>query len=152
MDMMAAIAARRAQREAAEAALARGPHNPSEAELARANIQRNLTFTPGGGVGGVFQILSKSQLSAEYAFNGWEPTRDRKWREVIDVQVKPGEDIERGIVRSMIGLIRQHYQGDFRWESNYLGRVVVLSARPEDNDGLEDFLIREFFGTPMQKR
>ncbi|MDP2762540.1 MAG: hypothetical protein Q8O64_19435 [Sideroxyarcus sp.] len=32
------------------------------------------------------------------------------------------------------------------WESLRLERVVVLSARMEDNEGLEDFLIREFFG------
>jgi hypothetical protein len=30
--------------------------------------------------------------------------------------------------------------------------VVILSARPQDNDGLEEFLIREFFGTPMLRR
>jgi hypothetical protein len=151
VDMMAAVNARRAAREAAEAALARGPHNPTEAELAEANINRNLRFVPGGGTGGVFQILSKSTLSATFAFNGWQPDRDRKWREVIEVTTPAGTDIERAIVKRMIQLIREHYQGDFRWESNYLGRVVVLSARPEDNDGLEDFLIREFFGTPMRR-
>ena len=151
MDMMASIAARRAQREAAEAAMARGPHNPTEAELAQANINRNLQFQP-GGVGGVFQILSKGQLSAEFAFNGWEPSKDRSWREVIDVHVKPGEDIERGIVKRMMELIRGHYKEDFRWESQRLGRVVVLSARPEDTDGTEDFLMREFFDTPMARR
>ena len=129
----------------------RGPHNATEAELAEANINRNLRFVPGGGVGGVFQILSKSTLSATFAFNGWQPDRDRKWREVIEVTTPAGTDIERAIVKRMIQLIREHYQGDFRWESRYLGRVVTLSARPEDNDGLEDFLIREFFGTPMRR-
>lgn len=152
VDMMASIAARRAAREAAEAAMARGPHRPNDAELAEANIERNLRFVPGGGVGGVFQILSKSQLSAEFAFNGWEPSKDRSWREVIEVHVKPGEDIERGIVKRMMELIRGHYKEDFRWESQRLGRVVVLSARPEDNDGTEDFLMREFFDTPMARR
>jgi len=151
VDMMASINARRAAREAADAAMARGPHNPTEAEIEQANINRNLRFVPGGGVGGVFQILSKSQLSAEFAFNGWEPDRERKWREVIEVQTPAGTDIDRAIVKRMIQLIRTHYQGDFRWESRYLGRVVVLSARPEDNDGLEDFLIREFFGTPAMR-
>ncbi|HEX4331019.1 MAG TPA: hypothetical protein VH040_02670 [Usitatibacter sp.] len=152
VDMMASIASRRATREAAEAALARGPHKPTAAELAQANINRNLRFDPNGGVGGVFQILSKSQLSAEFAFNGWEPDSDRKWREVIEVHVKPGEDIERGIVKRMMELIRGHYKEDFRWESQRLGRVVVLSARIEDNDGTEDFLIREFFDTPIARR
>ena len=151
VDMMASIASRRAQREAAEAAMARGPHRPSEAELAQANIDRNLQFNA-GGVGGVFQILSKGQLTAEFAFNGWEPTKDRSWREVIEVHVKPGEDIERGIVRRMMELIRGHYKEDFRWESQRLGRVVVLSARPEDTEGTEDFLMREFFQTPMARR
>jgi len=152
VDMMASIAARRAEREAQEAALARGPHRPTDAEVAEANINRNLRFVPGDGTGGVFQILSKGQLSAEFAFNGWQPDRDRKWREVIEVHVKPGEDIERGIVKRMMELIRGHYQGDFRWESRYLGRVVVLSARPEDTDGTEEFLMREFFDTPMARR
>ncbi|HXF79529.1 MAG TPA: hypothetical protein VN598_11740 [Usitatibacter sp.] len=152
VDMMASIASRRAEREAAEAALARGPHRPTEAELAQANINRNLRFDPNGGVGGVFQILSKGQLTAEFAFNGWEPDRDRKWREVIEVHVKPGEDIERGIVKRMMELIRGHYKEDFRWESQRLGRVVVLSARPEDTDGTEEFLMREFFDTPMARR
>ncbi|HSS26651.1 MAG TPA: hypothetical protein VLL50_01745 [Usitatibacter sp.] len=152
VDMMASIASRRAQREAAEAALARGPHRPSEAELAQANIERNLRFDPNGGVGGVFQILSKGQLSAEFAFNGWEPDRDRKWREVIEVHVKPGEDIERGIVKRMMELIRGHYKEDFRWESRRKGRVVVLSARLEDTEGTEDFLMEEFFDTPVKRR
>ena len=120
--------------------------------MAEANINRNLRFVPGDGTGGVFQILSKGQLSAEFAFNGWQPDRDRKWREVIEVHVKPGEDIERGIVKRMMELIRGHYQGDFRWESRYLGRVVVLSARPEDTDGTEEFLMREFFDTPAPPR
>lgn len=151
VDMMAAINARRAERQAAEAAMARGPRSPSDAEVAEANINRNLHFVPGGGVGGVFQILSKSTLSAEFAFNGWEPDRDRKWREVIEVTTPAGTDIDRAIVKRMIALIRTHYPGDFRWESRYLGRVVTLSARAEDNEGLEDFLIREFFGTPVAR-
>jgi hypothetical protein len=30
--------------------------------------------------------------------------------------------------------------------------VVTLSARPEDNAGLEEFMLREFFGTPLIHR
>jgi hypothetical protein len=151
VDMMAAINARREARRQAEAALARGPHEPSDSEVADANINRNLKFTPGGGVGGVFQILSKGTRTAEFAFNGWQADRDRRWREVIEVDAGLGGDIDRAIVRRMIGLIREHYSGDFRWESRRLGRVVTLSAKPEDNDGLEDFLIKEFFGTPTMR-
>jgi hypothetical protein len=148
VDMMAAINARREARRQAEAALARGPHELTDSEVADANINRNLKFTPGGGVGGVFTILSKGTRTAEFAFNGWQPDRDRRWREVIEVDAGLGGDVDRAIVRRMIQLIREHYTGEFRWESRRLGRVVTLSARPEDNDGLEDFLIKEFFGTP----
>ena len=56
------------------------------------------------------------------------------------------------MVRRMIELIRTHYTGDFNWESHRLGRVVVLSARPDDQRGLEDFLMQEFFGTPLANR
>jgi hypothetical protein len=47
----------------------------------------------------------------------------------------------------MITLIREHYDGNFNWESQRLGRSVVQSARPEDNAGLEAFLMMEFFGS-----
>lgn len=147
IDMAAMIEARRAQRRAAENAM-RSNREPTPDELAQATIARNLQSRPGEGVGGVFQILNKGTRTAEFAFNGWRPNTDRQWREVIEVDAGLGGDIDRAIARRMIQLIRSHYQGDFRWESHRLGRVVILSARLEDNEGLEDFLIREFFGTP----
>jgi hypothetical protein len=147
IDMSAMIEARRAQRRASESAM-RSQREPTPEELAQATIARNLQSRPGEGVGGVFQILRKGTRTAEFAFNGWRPNTDRQWREVIEVDAGLGGDVERAIVRRMIELIRSHYAGDFRWESHRLGRVVILSARPEDNEGLEDFLIREFFGTP----
>jgi hypothetical protein len=55
------------------------------------------------------------------------------------------------MVRRMIELIRTHYTGDFHWESHRLQRTVVLSARTEDSAELEDFLMREFFGTPRPR-
>ena len=65
---------------------------------------------------------------------------------MIEVDAGPNGDVEREIVRSMIVLIRRYFKDFFNWESLRLKRVVVLSARMEDNAGLEDFLIREFFG------
>ena len=47
----------------------------------------------------------------------------------------------------MIAIIRESESGEFIWISHRLGRDVTLSAAPEDNAGLEDFLMREFFGT-----
>ena len=152
VDMLAMINARRERRKAAEAAAAREgtPSGNPAADSGAAAISRNLETLKGDdSTGGVFQILDKSTLSAEYAFNGWRPDTHRRWREVIEVRVKAGEDLDLAIVRSMIELIRGHYQGDFLWESRRLGRVVTLSARPEDSAGLEEFLLREFFGTPV---
>jgi hypothetical protein len=52
----------------------------------------------------------------------------------------------------MIAIIREHEQNDFVWESRRLGRYVTLSARPRDNDGLEEFMLAEFFDELRQVR
>jgi hypothetical protein len=100
----------------------------------------------------VFRIMRMGAQTAEFAFNGWNPEGRGKWREYIEVEAGPDGNLERAIVRRMITLIREHYTGDFRWDSHRLGRVLVLSAAPADNEGLEDFLLREFFGTPLVRR
>jgi type IV secretory pathway VirB10-like protein len=146
VDMMAAIQANRAQREAAESALARG--NPST-QKGEDPLSRNMRSLSGReGVGGVFQIMRKGLRTGEFAFNGFRNSGQRQWREVIEVDAGPGGDIELAMVRRMIELIRGHYTGDFRWDSHRLGRVVVLSARPPDQPGLEEFLMKEFFDAP----
>ena len=149
MDMLAMIEQRREKRRLEEEKRRRPtvPVPPSDA------ASRNLeSLTGRDGVSGVFQILRKSTLSGTFAFNGWRPSAFSRWRQVYEVEVKPGEDIELAMVRRMIELIRTHYTGDFNWDSHRLGRVVVLSARPEDQKGLEDFLQREFFGQPVINR
>jgi hypothetical protein len=148
------IAATRERRRAMEAARAGGRPGgaPVQEDTGAENLSRNLqTLARGPGTGGIFQILRKGDRTAEFAFNGWQGDA-RRWREVIEVDAGPGGDVELAIVRRMIALIRGHYSGDFNWESHRLGRVVVLSARPEDNEGLEEFLVREFFGVPVLKR
>ena len=148
VDMMAAIQANRDARRAAESALARG--NPSEGKSKGDPLERNVRSLSGReGVGGVFQVLRKGVRTGEFAFNGFRNEGQRRWREVIEVDAGPGGDLEMAMVRRMIELIRTHYTGDFRWESQRLGRVVVMSARPADQPGLEDFLMKEFFGTPV---
>ena len=66
---------------------------------------------------------------------------------LIHVEAAPVEDMQRAVVRRMIALIRRYHQQDFNWESQRLGRVVVLSARQADTAGLEEFLIAEFFAS-----
>ncbi len=147
VDMLAAIEARRAQRRAADAAAARGP--PVAAKAPEDAATRNLATLSGReGVGGVFQILRIGTRTAEFAFNGWKPDARSQWREVIEVDAGLLGNVELAIIKRMIELIRTHYTGDFQWESHRLGRTVKLSARVEDSEGLEDFMMREFFGTP----
>lgn len=146
-DMMAYVNAQRARRNVNETASPASPppqpeRAPTEDEIRMANIQRNLQ-TPGQN--GIFQILSKDNRAATLSFRGWKNDASNSRREVIPIEVGPGGDIERAIVRKMIEVIRRYYTGDFNWESYRMGRVVILSARPQDNDGLEDFLIQEFF-------
>ena len=154
LDMAAMIEARRSQRRAIQESQGAGQRPnapPTPDQLAQANIARNLRMDEGKGVGGVFEILRKSTRTAEFAFNGWRPDTEKRWREVIEVDAGVGGDIELAIVKRMIELIRTHYTGDFRWDSHRLGRVVVLSARPEDQAFLEQFLQTEFFGMPTTK-
>lgn len=149
-DMMAYVNAARERRQAAEgyaarenaAAVAR-EREPTEDEVKAANIKRNLQSP---GANGVFQIINVSSRTAQFSFRGWTSNYSNSRRELIEVEAGPDGDIQRAIVRRMIELIRNYYQGDFNWESQRLGRVVILSARKQDNDGLEDFLIQEFWG------
>lgn len=152
-SMMAMVEAARARRRAEEDALkqysasSRASENPSAGEAASANLNRNLQSLSGrGGTSGVFQILHKGHRSGQFAFRGWNAGARGDWKEVIDVDAGPQGDLEIAMVRKMIELIRQHYKGNFNWESHRLGRVIVLSARLEDSAGLETFLAREFFG------
>lgn len=153
-DMSAMIAARRAQRLAAEEALERRDEAPSPPPVDEglASLNRNLqTLTGREGIGGVFTILHMGVRTGEFAFNGWGGDTRRQWREVIEVDAGPNGNLQLAMIRRMIALIREHYTGDFNWQSYRLQRIVILSARPEDNAELEDFLMREFFGTPLLK-
>ncbi|MHB1676514.1 MAG: hypothetical protein ACYCSS_03100 [Sulfuriferula sp.] len=116
---------------------------PSGDDARMANIKRNLQ--PQGG-GGVFQIIRVGTESAEFTFRGWDSsTYSSPMRQTIYVQADGNTDIEHAIVRKMIAIIRERHPGDFTWESYRLGRSVTLSARVQDNAGLEDFMLKEFF-------
>jgi hypothetical protein len=116
---------------------------PSEEELRMANVKRNLREP---GATGIFQITRMGMRTAQFLFRAWRIDSSNPRREVIEVTAGPDGDIQRAVARKMIELIREYHKEDFNWESFRLDRVVVLSARPEDSRGVEDFLIREFFG------
>lgn len=140
-DLASYMKAMRDRKAAAEGR----PNEPSQAsaeEIRDANIKRNLQPQ---GTNGVFQIVSKSVSHATVRFNGW--TGNNAQREIIEVDAPGSLDIDHEIVRKVIELIRRYYKGDFNWDSQRLGRVIPLSARPQDNAALEEFLLRELFGT-----
>jgi hypothetical protein len=145
MQMLKAARERRqAQAEANGTAQEQGNRGMSAQEIAEANVKRSLAQASGQqGTNGVFQILHKSTRVGSFAFNGWK-TRTNSWRQVIEVDAGLGGDIDLAMVRKMIELIRTHYKGDFQWESQRLGRVIRLSARVEDSQELEQFLLKEF--------
>lgn len=119
---------------------------PQGDEVARANIERSVAQARGSrGAGGVFQVTRKGAREGAFLFRGWDNDSRAGLRELIEVDAGPNGNVEDAIVRKMIELIRKYYPGDFSWNSRRLGRVVTLSARRQDNAGLEEFLKKEFF-------
>jgi len=115
--------------------------------LAGLNDPRPLSGNPKNG-GGLFQITLKSYDFAEFKFFGWNSDIGRQAPQRIEVRKGTNPTIDIAIVRRMITIIRETQKGDFTWRSDRSGRDVTLSARPEDNDRLENFLMQEMFGPP----
>jgi hypothetical protein len=149
-DMFAALNAKREARDAEEnnaakinAEAAAREAGPTEDEKRDAKIKQNFQ----NGTNGIFEILRLEPQSASFTFLGWTSSLSNARRQFFEVEAPRGQDVKRVMIRRMIGLIREHYQGDFDWESHRLNRTVVKSARVEDSAELEDFLMMEFFGT-----
>lgn len=142
-DMMALVKRNQAKRrtEQGESPTGDGQSAMSESQKRDEVIKRNLKM----GVNGLFSINYLGTTNAEFVFRGWTNDYSTAKRQVIQVSVESGGDIKRAVVKRMIKLIRVHYDGDFKWESHRLGKVLTLSARPQDNAGLEDFLMQEMF-------
>ena len=150
-------ARRRARAESAPAAPPGSVSNapPAEDDNARTNriVAANLGwqrkpafgYDPTRG-GGVFEIKRVGYSDAEFIFFGWNKEIRRNMAHQIEVRKGNESDIRIAVIRKMIAIIREYEQGDFLWESQRLGRNLTLSARPRDNAGLEDFMMREFFG------
>lgn len=150
-DLMSYINAKRQRSQELEdnaarenAAVIANARVPSADEQADANIKRNLQQQ---GTNGIFEIRQKTSRTGRFSFKGWKNDYSNLRLELIDVEAGADGDIDLAIVKKMIAIIRREYSGDFNWESHRLGRVIVLSARIEDNTGLEDFLMQEFFAT-----
>ncbi|MDP2071996.1 hypothetical protein [Methylotenera sp.] len=116
---------------------------PSAEQVRDERIKNNFK----NGTNGIFEITSLGGRHAAFSFRGWTNDYSNSRRESFEVEASTGQDVRLVMIKKMISLIRKHYQGDFNWESQRLGRVIVQSARPEDNAGLEEFMMMEFFGT-----
>jgi hypothetical protein len=149
-DMAAYVKAMQAKRQDSEAVAAQinaeaaaRERGPTEAQLRDERIKKNLKY----GTNGIFEITSLGKRTATFAFRGWTNDYFGSRQQFYEVEASGGQDVRLIMIRRMIALIREHYDGDFNWESHRLGRSLVLSARPEDGAGLEDFLMMEFFGS-----
>lgn len=149
-DMQSYVKAVQAQRQGSEFEAARQnaeavarEKGPTEEQVRNERIKRNFQ----NGTNGIFEITSLSSRNATFAFRGWTNDFSVSKRQFYEVEAQSGQDVRLLMIKRMIALIREHYQGDFNWESHRLGRSVVQSARLQDNAGLEDFLMMEFFGT-----
>lgn len=150
VDMQAFIEARRRQRGAAT-----GSEQPAaeESESAKGmrNALANIAAINGRGredrneSGGVFSVSNKTFHSMDLKFRGWNPNFQRRWLTQVTVEQGSEPDIEIAVVKKMIELIRREKTGDFEWDSHRLGRIVKLSARPQDTDQLMTFLFKEMF-------
>ncbi len=149
-DMMAFVNQKRAAREASENNAAKinaeataKELGPSAEQLRDEKIKRNFE----NGTNGIFEITSLGSRNATFAFRGWTNDFGNSRKEFFEIEAKSGQDVRLIMIKKMISLIRQHYKGDFNWESHRLGRTIIMSARVEDSEGLEDFMMSEFFGS-----
>ena len=116
---------------------------PSEEEKRDQRIAKNLQ----GGAGGTFTLTSLSGHRATFSFNGWVNSLSNQKQQYFEVEATSGQDVRVLMIKQVISFIRESYQSDFPWDSKRLGKVITLSARPEDNSSLEEFLMTEFFGS-----
>ena len=150
VDMMAYVNQKRLARQDAEISAAKinaeataKELGPSAEQLRDEKIKRNFE----NGTNGIFEITSLGSRNATFAFRGWTNDFGNSRKEFFEVEAKSGQDVRLIMIKKMISLIRQHYKGDFNWESHRLNRTIIMSARVEDSEGLEDFMMAEFFGS-----
>lgn len=119
-------------------------NNPqSDGDKRDAKIRENLNLD---GTNGIFSIRYLGDRTAKFSFKGWKNNINTARLEIIDVKATGGVDIKLAVIKKMIVIIRREYDGDFKWDSQRLHRIIDLSARLEDTEELEGFMMLEFFG------
>ncbi len=153
-DFSSRLAKRRAERgeedPSPNAQETSGGGGNSDNSVALNNINRAMNMNSRTvGTGGIFQVIGPIGVrEATLQFNGWHPGSSNHWRETYTVDAGEGGDVKLAVVRKEIEIIRKFYKGDFDWVSDrHGGRVIKMSARPEDNDQLERFLMQEMWSS-----
>lgn len=147
-DMASYIAQQRAKRDATEQDAARQNTAAAAAEIGLTEEQKRderIKNNLKSGTNGIFSIQHLEAKTASFSFKGWTDYTNVKLK-FYEVEASNAEDVRLVMIRRMIAIIREHYDGDFPWESHRLGRTITKSARLEDSAELEDFLMQEFFG------
>ncbi|MGZ3241323.1 MAG: hypothetical protein ACXWIN_06535 [Burkholderiaceae bacterium] len=147
-SMLEAARRRRAQAQNRDSDSTEEDETQRRNKAVLANIATSIGHIDGtnqNGRGGVFQMRRKGLNSAEFLFRGWSADLHRNSTQLIEVFKKSEPDIETAVIKKMIEIIRENKHDEFVWESYRLGRDVTLSARPENEDQLERFLMQEFF-------
>ncbi|MBS0321680.1 MAG: hypothetical protein JSR18_14135 [Proteobacteria bacterium] len=160
VDMSAYIASQRAARgEAPSTATQPAPESDTERRnrivaqnLAGVNSPQPYAGQPKNG-GGLFEVTQVGYDYAEFKFFGWNRDIRRQAAQIYEVRKGDAPTIQMAMVRKMIAIIRETVTGDFTWRSDRSGRDVQLSARPEDNTALEQYLLSDMFpNTPPALR
>ncbi len=153
-DFSAALDAARQRRQQANGMSALEPAETEASKdaaqndnsVAMANIEFSLNRAKGkDNVGGLFQVRKVGYRDAEFVFYGWSERSRRNSTRLITVEQGSYADIQTALIKKVIAIIREEKKGDFVWQSTYLGQPITLSAKPQDNTELEQFLMREFF-------
>lgn len=149
MDMAAYVKAQRERRGAPTGSEVQAEE--SDAARGTRNALANIAAINGRGTddsnetGGIFSVSNKTFNTMDLKFRGWNPSFKRRWLTAVTVEQGSERDIETAVIKKMIELIRREKKGDFEWDSHRLGRVVKLSARPQDTEHLMAFLYKEMF-------
>jgi outer membrane biosynthesis protein TonB len=151
-DFAETLAARQAARRAANGG---APDEVVESDDERANriakanvLGQQRSASPGQDpdqAGGIFDLRHTGVNEAEFVFNGWNRTFRRSLGQTFEVRTGNNPDIRLAVIRQMIAIIREQRPTDFEWHSHRLGKVVTMSARPQDQPELELFLMKEFY-------
>jgi len=141
--MIVAVLGLQAYASAEEAAQDRRQEVPDAPARSRSIRDRQLDSLKSAKA--VFQVLKVGLRSAVLRFNGWN-SPPSNWHEDYTVDAGVDGNVRLAIVKKEIEIIRKYYSGDFQWISSSSGGAVTVSARVQDNDSLELFLMKEQFG------